>query len=218
MEVNQPHILSIPTIYAPEPYTAPIYEPYKVISPIPTNTLNINTAGCTYWHRDIENTGNTQLLLDDPNGVYTTCDSVFPSFNPIDYTPKNLVITEQAPIPPLDQPEIPKPTTPNTNIPKDKKEEVYIPPCPSNSDQRVGDFRNEKKIERVKGHELVDNVCITLYEDVPFVDQYIPSAPQFAGVFSLALVGSSAPLVLNAVKPLVKKVISALQKKKKKVK
>lgn len=216
MEVLQPHIISIPTIYAPAPYTAPIYKPYKVIPPIPEN-LEINTAGCTYWHRDIENTGNTQLLLDDPNGVYTTCDSVFPNFYPIDYTPKNLIITEPPPAN-SSTPEVPEykpPDIPKTN---DKKEEVFIPPCPSNTDQRVGDFRNEKKIERVTGHELIDNVCITLYEDVPFKDQYIPSAPQFAGVFSLALVGSSAPLILNAVKPIVKKVISALQKKKKKVK
>ena len=218
MEVRQPHILSIPTIYAPEPYIAPIYEPYKVLPPIPTKTLTINTPGCTYWHRDIENTGNRQLLIDDPNGVYTTCDSVFPNFNPIDYTPKNLVITETEPIPPLDTPDIPKPNTPNTQIPKDKKEDIVIPPCPSNTDQRIGDFRNDKKIERVTGHKLVDNVCITEYEEVAFVEQYIPSPPQFAGVFSLALVGSSAPLILNAVKPLVKKVITALQKKKKKVK
>ena len=92
-----------------------------------------------------------------------------------------------------------------------------MPPCPSNKDQRIGDFRNEKKIERVIGHKRGQNgeECITLYEDVAFVDQYIPSAPQFAGVFSLALVGSSAPLILNAIKPLVKKGLATLQKKKK---
>ena len=96
------------------------------------------------------------------------------------------------------------------------KEEVIIPPCPSNKDLRVGDFRNEKKIEIVVSHKLVNNECITVYEDVPFKDQYIPSTSQFVGVFSLALVGSSAPLILNAIKPIVKKVISALQKKEKK--
>lgn len=212
MEVN---VLYIPEIYVPEIYIPEIYKPA-----IPTHNteLTISPVGCTYQHRDIKNTGNRNLLLDDPNGVYIDCGgTVFPSFNPIDYTPKNLVITEP---PPANNstPEVPEyepPEIPNTS---QKKEEVYIPPCPSNTDQRVGDFRNDKKIERVTGHKLVDNVCITLYEDVNFVDQYIPSAPQFAGVFSLALVGSSAPLILNAVKPLVKKVISALQKKKKKVK
>jgi len=220
MEVNQPHILSIPTIYAPAPYTAPIYEPYKVIPPIRTNTLNINTAGCTYWHRDIENTGNTQLLLDDPNGVFTTCDSVFPNFNPIDYTPKNLVITEQAPIPPLNQPEIPKPDTPSTNIPKDKKEEVYIPPCPSPKDLRIGSFVNEKRLERVKGYKRGDDgvECITLYEDVPFIDQYVPTPSVVVSTAVIATVAATTPIILNLVKPIVKKVITALQKKKKKVK
>lgn len=218
MEVKAPQIKQISIIYTPEPYIPNIYEPYNVIPQNQENTLNIDIVGCTYQHRDIKNTGNRNLLIEDPNGVYIDCgETVFPSFYPIDYTPKNLVISEPPPatnntpqVPEYKPPEIPK-----TN---NKKEEVFIPPCPSNLDQRVGDFRNEKKIERVTGHKLVDNVCITEYEEVAFVDQYIPSAPQFAGVFSLALVGSSAPLILNAVKPLVKKAISALQKKKKDVK
>ena len=153
MEVNQPHILSIPTIYAPEPYVVPIYEPYKVIPPIPTKNLTINPPGCTYWHRDIENTGNTQLLLDDPNGVFTTCDSVFPNFNPIDYTPKNLVITEQAPIPPLDQPEIPKPDTPNTNLPNNKELKKSI-------DQILNTIINSNvnKFSNKRLHDFIDNL------------------------------------------------------------
>ncbi len=209
MEVTSPQIFEIyvPNIYISEPYKPPFYPP------TPNKELNINTVGCTYQHRDIKNTGNRNLLIDDPNGVYTTCDSVFPSFYPIDYTPKNLIITEQAPTN-TDTPEVPD-YKPPVNTTDTKKEEVYIPPCPSNTDQRVGDFRNEKKIERVTGHKLVDNVCITVYEDVPFKDQYIPSAPQFTGVFSLALVGSSAPLILNAVKPLVKKALNSFKKKKK---
>ena len=40
--------------------------------------------------------------------------------------------------------------------------------------------------------------CITLYEAVEWKEQYIPSAPQFVGVFSLALVGASAPLGTSA--------------------
>ena len=51
---------------------------------------DIDVPGCTYQHRDIKNTGNRNLLLDDPNGVYTTCDVPFPSFIPLDYTPENL--------------------------------------------------------------------------------------------------------------------------------
>ena len=215
MEVVAPQIQSIPYIYAPAPYVPHIYQPSTVLPPAPLKDITINAPGCTYWHRDIENTGNMNLLLDDPNGVFTICDTPFPSFTPLDYNPKNLVISEPPPSN-TTEPEIPEVKQPE--VPKDKKEEeVILPPCPSNKDQRIGDFRNEKKIERVIGHKRGQNgeECITLYEDVAFVDQYIPSAPQFAGVFSLALVGSSAPLILNAIKPLVKKGLATLQKKKK---
>ena len=85
------------------------------------------------------------------------------------------------------------------------------------NDQRVGDFRNDKKLERVIGHERGQNgsECITLYEAVEWKEQYIPSAPQFVGVFSLALVGASAPLVLQLVRPIVKQIVTKLTKKKK---
>jgi hypothetical protein len=67
----------------------------------------------------------------------------------------------------------------------------------------------------VVGHRLDGTECITLYEDVPFKDQYIPSVNQFVGVFSLALVGASAPVVLQLVRPLVKQAMTKLTKKKK---
>ena len=84
---------------------------------------------------------------------------------------------------------------------------------------RIGSFVNDKKLERISGYERGKNGidCITLYEDVPFISQYIPSFKQFTGVFSLALVGCSAPIILNLVKPIVKNVIKKLTKKKDKV-
>ena len=93
--------------------------------------------------------------------------------------------------------------------------QIFLPALVK-TDQRVGDFRNEKKLERVIGHERGQDgsECITLYEAVEWKDQYIPSAPQFVGVFSLALVGASAPLVLQLVRPIVKQVVTKLTKKK----
>ena len=201
--------ISIPKIYIPEIY---IPEPYSPNIPIVTQYLEINPPGCTYGHRDIKNTGNHNLLLDDPNGVYTICDFTFPNFIPPDYNPNQMIMIEE-PLPQGGEPEIPKTETPK--IPEEKKEDIVIPECPSPKDQRVGDYRNAKKLEIVVGHRLDKTECITLYEDVPFKDQYIPSAPQFVGVFSLALVGASAPLVLQLVKPLVKQVMTKLTKKKK---
>ena len=93
-----------------------------------------------------------------------------------------------------------------------------FPPCPGKNDQRVGDFRNDKKLERVIGHERGQDrsECITLYEAVEWKEQYIPSAPQFVGVFSLALVGASAPFVLQLVRPIVKQVVTKVDQDEKK--
>ena len=200
--------ISVPEIYIPEIY---IPEPYSTNIPIVTQYLEINPPGCTYGHRDIKNTGNHNLLLDDPNGVYTICDFTFPNFIPPIYNPNQMTMIEES-LPQGGDPQIPETETPK--IPDTKDEEIVIPECPSSKDQRVGDYRNAKKLEIVVGHRLDKNECITLYEDVPFKDQYIPSANQFIGVFSLALVGASAPLVLQLVRPLVKQAVSKLQKKK----
>ena len=202
--------ISIPEIYIPD--VPEIYTPHYLTI---TKPPDIDVPGCTYQHRDIKNTGNRNLLLEDPNGVFTTCDFPFPSFIPLDYTPENLVITEEVPTnnenPPLPeskQPEIPE-------IKEDKP--IELEPCPSKKDQRVGDFRNEKRLERVIGHERgQDGVeCITLYEDVPFVDQYIPEPSTIVSTAVIGLVAASSPLILNIIKPAIKNIFKKLTTKKK---
>ena len=205
--------INISEIYIPEPYVPEIYKPD--ITPV-TQYLEINPPGCTYGHRDIKNTGNHNLLLDDPNGVYTICDFSFPSFIPPVYNPNQMTIVEE-PLPQGGDPEIPETETPT--IPEEKeKNEMVVPECPGPKDQRIGDFRNSQKLEKVVSHRLSSDKreCITEYERVEWKEQFIPSAPQFVGVFSLALVGASAPVVLQLVRPLVKQAVSKLTKNKKK--
>jgi len=204
--------ISIREIYIPD--VPEIYSPHYITI---TKPPDIDVAGCTYQHRDIKNTGNRNLLLEDPNGVFTTCDFPFPSFIPLDYSPENLVIVEEVPmnsptpdLPKTEQAEIPK-------LPEDKP--PVLPPCPGKSNQRVGDFRNEKRIEHVIGHKRGDDgvECITLYENVTFKDQYIPEVSTIVSTAVIGLVAASSPLLLNAVKPLVKQVVKKLTKKKDKV-
>ena len=201
IQIREIYIPDVPEIYSPH---------YLTITKPP----DIDVPGCTYQHRDIKNTGNRNLLLEDPNGVFTTCDFPFPGFIPLDYTPENLVITEEVPVnnetpalPESKQPEIPE-------IKKDK--DIKLEPCPSKKDQRVGDFRNEKRLERVIGHERgQDGVeCITLYEDVPFVDQYIPEPSTIVSTAVIGLVAASSPLILNIIKPAIKNIVKKLTKKK----
>ena len=49
-------------------------------------------------------------------------------------------------------------------------------------------MRNEFKLERVIGHERSEDgsECITLYEDVKFIEQYIPNPPQLVSTAVIA--------------------------------
>ena len=215
MEINA---IKIPEIKIPEIYIPEIYNPNPNLPLIPN--LEINVAGCTYQHRDIKNTGNTQLLLDDPNGVFTECDSVFPNFYPIDYRPDQLIITEDLPISdnstPMPESEAPKTTTP-------KKENIEIPECPSKQDQKIGDYRNSRRIEKVVGHKLSSDKteCITLYEDVPFRETFIgtPEVLISTAVIGLVAGGSAAlvPIIQGIAKSAIKQISKKLTKKKKDV-
>ena len=203
IQIREIYIPDVPEIYSPH---------YIEIAQPP----DIDVPGCTYQHRDIKNTGNRNLLLDDPNGVYTTCDFAFPSFIPLDYTPENLVITEEVPVtnetPPL-------PETKQTEIPElPKDKDIELEPCPGKKDQRVGDFRNEKRLERVIGHKRGDDgfECITLYESVPFVDSFLPSPSAAINVVTISLLAASSPLLLGVLKSLSKTIFKKILTKSKK--
>ena len=202
MEIPEIHIpeVAIPQIYVPQ-VSLPRYEPQ-----------NVETIGCKYFHRDTKNTGNRNLLIEDPNGVTSSCP--YPSFIPMNYQADQLIITETA-LPAEEQQELPEGKPPQPEIPKNKKEEVFVD-CPGRKDQRVGDFRNEKRLERVIGHERSEDgtICTTIYEDVPFKDQYIPEVSTIVSTAVIGLVAASTPLLLNAVKPLVKQIVKKLTKKK----
>ena len=203
-EIHIPEI-QIPQVYVPQ-VSLPGYEP-----------LNVETIGCKYFHRDVKNTGNRNLLIEDPNGVTSSCP--YPSFIPMNYQADQLIITETA-LPAEEEQKLPEGKPPQAEIPKgEKKEDVFVE-CPSKNDQRVGDFRNEKRLERVVGHERSEDgtICTTIYEDVPFKDQYIPEVSTIVSTAVIGLVAASTPLLLNAVKPLVKQIVKKLTKKKKDVK
>ena len=211
--------IGIKQINVPEVYIPEIYKPDPVL-PVITN-LEIDVVGCTYQHRDIKNTGNTQLLLDDPNGVFLTCgESLFPSFYPIDYRPDQLVITEDLPItndaPPMPEADIPKAETPK------EKEEIKVEPCPpKDAPFRTGDYRNAKRIERVIGHKLSSDKteCQTIYEDVPFRETFIGSPEVLISTAIIGLVagGSAAlvPIIQGIAKSAMKQIGKRFSKKNK---
>ena len=174
--------------------------------------------GCVRVHKN-----NLTSLIDsdkDEYGTYTECGNFsIPSFEPLQYNPNEFVYT-QSETPQNQEQEFVQPTVePPKYEPKKKKDDPLFVACPGKKDQRVGDYRNEFKLERVIGHERSEDgtECITLYEDVKFIEQYIPNPPQLVSAAAIATVAASTPLLLNVVKPLVKNLIKKLTKKKDKV-
>ena len=179
----------------------------------------VDLPGCVRVHRN-----NLTSLIDsdkDEYGTYTECGNFsIPSFEPLQYNPNEFVYT-QSETPQNQEQEFVQPTIePPKYEPKKNKDEVLFDACPGKKDQRVGDYRNEFKLERVIGHERSEDgtECITLYESTKFIEQYIPNPPQLVSTAVIATVAASTTLLLNIVKPLVKNLIKKLTKKKDKVK
>ena len=178
----------------------------------------VDIPGCVRVHRN-----NLTSLIDndkDEYGTYTECGNFsIPSFEPLQYNPNEFVYT-QSETPQNQEQEFVQPTIePPKYEPKKKKDDSLFVECPGPNDQRVGQYASEFKLERVVGHKRSEDgsKCITLYEDVKFIEQYIPNPPQLISTAVIATVAASTPLLLNIVKPLVKNLIKKLTKKKKDV-
>ena len=134
----------------------------------------------------------------------------------MDWNPKDIKVIEEKETAKQEPQPIPETKATTPEIPEEKKEEVFKP-CPGPNDQRVGDYRNEKKLERVSGHEVgLSGECITLYEPVAFIEQYLPTPATAVSTGAIALIAASSPLILNIIKPAVKNIFKKLTSKKKK--
>jgi len=209
--------IEIPEIIIPEIPTINNY----ISTPLPVLNVplpNIDLPGCVKTHRDAS-VKNTQIIEDDVNGAFYSCpEGKIPSFVPINYDRKRIEIVEQKKEKPVNNANIPESTTPEIpKIPKEK-EAIKIEPCPGNKDQRVGDFRNEKRLERVIGHKRGEDgiECITLYENVTFVDSILPSPSAALNVATISLIAASSPLLLGVLKSLSKTVFKKILTKSKK--
>ena len=182
----------------------------------PSNVLNvapptIDILGCVKTHRD-SSVKNTQIIEDDPNGAFYSCpDGKMPSYIPMQYNPNQLQIKEQ------EKPKAETPRPPETKqpeIPKNKEKEIMkIPPCPDPKQPlRVGSYANSQKLEKVKAFELVNGECNIIWEPVPFQESYIPEVSTIISTAVIGFVAASSPIILNAIKPIIKKLITRKKK------
>ena len=178
----------------------------------------VDIPGCLRVHRN-----NLTSLIDsdkDEYGTYTECGNFsIPSFEPLEYNPNEFNYTQSENANKTEE-FVPLTVEPPKYEPKKKKDDPLFVECPGPNDQRVGQYASEFKLERVIGHKRSEDgsKCITLYEDVKFIEQYIPNPPQLVSTAVIATVAASTPLLLNIVKPLIKNLFKKLTKKKDKVK
>ena len=174
----------------------------------------VNMPGCVESHPD----GGPQLAKDDPKGTKILCTNEYPSYNAMDYTPDDLVFEQEKPEPPpVKAPETPPtPEVPKDAAPKVEEKEVE---CPPPNALRIGDVAQNQR-ERVSGYEIQNGICVTLYEDIPIVAQYLPTAQVATTTAAIAVTAASsallakplADLLLKVFKPVIKKVITKVSK------
>ena len=182
----------------------------------------IDLPGCVEFNR--ANKKSRQLVDDDENGNVVLCDGSMPSFNPIDFEPEQILKTKPAGVPVI----------PNTENKTDKDTDEAVTPsgdiptntsniiCPPREAPVVG-TKVEGGKKKISGYEIQDNRCVTLYEEVPIINQVVAGLPSTGAVTttaSIAVVATSsallakplADLLLKVIKPTIKTLMKKLQK------
>ena len=184
----------------------------------------VNIPGCVKAHQDnqFHVTGlpkDRNLVNQDSDRAMIVCDAEVPSYDAMNYEPEQLIITREAPVPPVAPPPVPETEVPSTGDLKVEKD----PDCPGPGNLRVGDT-TQSGDERVVGHQLIQDpanptkkICETLYEPTSALEKYLPPPNQAATVTALAVVATAGaaatPLLIRIIRPAVKKLWTTIQKK-----
>ena len=184
----------------------------------------VNIPGCVKAHQDnqFHVTGlpkDRNLVNQDSDRAMIVCDAEVPSYDAMNYEPEQLIITREAPVPPVAPPPVPETEVPSTGDLKVEKD----PDCPGPGNLRVGDTTQSGE-ERVIGHQLIQDpgnpakkICETLYEPTTTLQKYLPTVNQATSVTALAVVATAGaaatPLLIRIIRPVVKKLWTTIQKR-----
>ena len=199
--------IEIPNIHYYVPHTQTVPFILNIGSPV------VNMPGCVKYHPDsAKNRETPNLKEDDSTGTKVLCDGEYPTYDAMDYTPEDLLIYRETPPPKVQPPpDIDPPEVPPTGDLGVKDTE-----CPAPNQPRVGDL-TQAGDERVVGHELQGTTCVVLYEPTTTVEKFLPSTNQVSTTAAIAVIATASaaatPLLLRAIKPIIKKLTTTIQKK-----
>ncbi len=162
----------IPKIEIKKVYV-PKIRPWEVQQPILDVIYKpvVDIPACVDAHRN----NLTGLINEDELGTYQACGTFhIPSFEPLEYNPANFIYTapaeqqeQQQEQPPQQKPQIPR---------KKKDEELEIPPCPSNKEQKIGDLSWNVLLAMKEGKMGLNvSLCMKTYRSSPNTFQVLSS-------------------------------------------
>ena len=218
INVDNVNPIQVPNVIVPSwMYQHPNVD--HLVPPVVVNIGNpiIDMPGCVKMHQDNQyhKSGlpvDRNLVQDDPDKAMIVCDAEVPSYDAMNYEPEQLIITREAPVPPVaPPPEVDAPEVPDTgNVTPEET------PCPAPNQPRVGDL-TQAGDERVIGHELQGTTCVVLYEPTTAVEKFLPSTNQVSTTAAIAIVATASaaatPLLLRVIKPIIKKATDFVKKK-----
>ena len=152
---------------------------------------------------------NDALINNDPDHNLILCPAPTPSYEPMNFEPLKIVPINEEEQQRHQEPEIP----PAPEVPKQKAEE-----CPPDGAPEVG-TKVEEGTKQIIKYELVGNRCVTRYKKLNVQQQIIdaiPTVPQVVKTGGITLVATTAalstPILLKAVKPIIKQVVNKVKK------
>ena len=162
---------------------------------------------CVKARRSIE---NDALINNDPEHNLILCSgSGAPAYEPMNYDPLQLVPIKDEEPQRYEEPEIP----PAEAIPEATPEA-----CPPDGAPDIG-TKVEEGTKQIIKYELVGNRCVTRYKKLNVQQQIIdaiPTVPQVVRTGGITLVATTAalstPLLLKAVKPIIKQIVNRVKK------
>ena len=222
-EINE---INIPNIVIPKYGTNDVW--LNGVPFVPSNHPPVTTQigfpivempGCVKMHQDNKDhvsklPFDKDLVNQDEKGTTTLCPhGEYPSYEAMEYTPEQLLVTQETPPPPVEPPPTPPEFKPDA-IPETEQEVA----CPGPGQLRVGDV-TQSGDERVVGHRLLEDgkTCETLYEPTTPIEKFIPSTNQATNALAIAVIATAGatatPIILRIVKPILTKIWKTIQKK-----
>ena len=190
-----------------------VQPPQSLQIPVPPVTVPlgfpiIDMPGCVVTRKSTRE--NSALVSNDPDGNIVLCQAEYPSYDAMEYTPEDLIYP-----PAGDTQRYPQPEIPAADPPPPRKIEECPPPGAAEIGTKIEDGRKE-----IIAYQLIGNKCITQYKKLTTTQQIvnaIPTAPQVVSTTGITLIATSSalatPILLKAVKPIVKQIINKIKKK-----